>query len=87
LCSSTAECVTSAAKDGLGEISDSQHNYFLLYGAIAQMEPRPPLLKFLDHTQLDTHTHISGRTPLKELSALTVDDTCVHTKNTNEEHP
>ena len=26
-------------------------------GATAQIWPRPPLLKFLDHTQLDTHTH------------------------------
>jgi len=38
-----------------------------------ELQPKSSLgsliLRFLDHTQLDTHTHISRRTPLNEGSA------------------
>ena len=38
-------------------------------GATAHIGPRPSVLRFLDPTQLDTHTPTLGRTPLYEWSA------------------
>jgi hypothetical protein len=50
----------------------SQEKNLILYdlfsfGATDQTGPRPHRLRFLDHTQLDTHT--PSRTPLKEWAA------------------
>jgi len=42
---------------------DKRATFFPVCGARAQFGPRPPVLTFVDHTQLDTHTHTSSGSP------------------------
>ena len=61
---------------------------FLHSDATVQIGPRPLLLRFVDHTQLDTHAHTVCRIPLNEWSARLLRPLpAQHTTNTRVDHP
>jgi len=45
-----------------------KHKIFFFFCAVNKFESRPhSFLSFLDHSQLDTHTHTHARTPVTNL--------------------